>query len=208
MAHKGWVYRAIMFFVHPLLTLVWPARVRGVEHLPPRCALIISNHQSYLDIPLVAKAAAPRHVTFVARDSLARSRVMAFIIRSCGAVLIDRERRDLGALREAAAHLQAGRLVLIFPEATRTEDGSLRPFRRGALLPARKAGVPLVPCAIRGSYAAWPRRRRLPRPRRLEITFAAPIDPAAEDAMERVRAAILELVDPGEAGPAESPPAR
>ncbi len=159
-----------------------------------------ASAQSYLDIPLLAKALAGRHVAFVARDSLARNRLLAWIMRRCGTVLIARGRPDAAAVRETVAHLSRGDAIIIFPEGARTRDGALRPFKRGALLAARRAGVPVVPCAVAGSFRAWPSRRRWPRPGRLRVAFAPPVDPRAPDAQESVRAAVEELL----AGTAES----
>ncbi len=84
--------------------------------------------------------------------------------------------------------------MVIFPEGTRTRDGRLGPFKRGAVVPARKARVPIVPCAIRGSFAAWPRQRRLPHPGRLEAVFGPAIDARESDAMDRAHEAVLALM--------------
>jgi 1-acyl-sn-glycerol-3-phosphate acyltransferase len=155
--------------------------------------LIASNHQSFLDIPLVA-IAAPRHVCFVARRSLARSGALAYVMRQCGAVLVEPGKADRTALREMVAHLEAGDCVAIFPEGTRAADGRLQAFKAGALLAARGAKVPIVPCAIRGTFHAWGKGARLPRPRRIELRFGPPVDPAAPDALERTREAIERML--------------
>jgi 1-acyl-sn-glycerol-3-phosphate acyltransferase len=171
-------------------------RVAGVEHLPrDGGVLIAANHQSYLDIPLIA-VAVPRHVSFVARRSLANWSWLAYVMRQCGAVLVEPGKADRAALREMARHLEAGDCVAIFPEGTRTPDGRLQEFKQGALLAARSAKVPIVPCAIRGTFEAWGKGKSFPRPRRIELRFAAPVDAAAPDALERTRAAILALLEP------------
>jgi 1-acyl-sn-glycerol-3-phosphate acyltransferase len=174
-----------------------PCRVEGTEHLPAEGgALIASNHQSVLDIPLIS-VTTRRHVSFVARDSLAQTRWLAYVMRQCGAVLIRRGAQDRAALREMVAHLEAGDIVSIFPEGTRTRDGRVQPFRRGALLPAKLAGVPVVPAGIRGTFTAWPRGASFLRPARVAVRFAAPVDPRAADATARVQSAIEQMVGDG-----------
>jgi 1-acyl-sn-glycerol-3-phosphate acyltransferase len=159
-------------------------------------ALLCSNHQSFLDIPLISHLTR-RHVCFVARDSLADFAPLAWLMRRSGAVLIEPGKPDRAALREMIAHLEAGDLVAIFPEGKRSEDGTLGPFRAGALLAARQAGVPIVPVGIRGAFEAWPRDRRLPRPRRIAARVGTPVDPRAPDALEQVQGQIRALIGNG-----------
>jgi 1-acyl-sn-glycerol-3-phosphate acyltransferase len=154
--------------------------------------VIAANHRSSIDIPMIAhaassRAAGRRHVCFVARESLASSRLLGFIMRHAGAVLIARGRPDRGALREVAAHLAAGDLVAIFPEGTRGTGSDLQPFHSGALHAARRAAVPVIPCAIAGSAEAWPKGRRFPTRRRVAILVGPAIDPAQPDALAQVR---------------------
>ena len=171
--------------------------VRGREHVPQTGGcLVVANHQSFLDIPIVA-ASMKRHVAFVARDTLARSKFLAFLIRQSGSVLVKRGSADRAALESIIDHLRAGDCVAVFPEGTRTRDGSLGEFRAGALFAARRAGVPLIPAGIVGAIDAMPRDALLPRLRRIEVRFAAPVPPDTEDAFERVRAAIAERIGDG-----------
>ena len=177
--------------------LLFRPRLEGRARLPETGgALLCANHQSFLDIPLVAHLT-PRHVAFVARASLAHSGFLAWVMRESGAVLIRQGKPDRAALREMVAHLEAGDLVAIFPEGSRTWDGSLGELRAGALVAARQAGVPVVPIGIRGAFEAWPRQRRFPRPRRVAARVGAPIDADAPDALEQLRASLEELIGDG-----------
>lgn len=167
--------------------------VRGLEHIPKTGGILIaSNHQSHVDI-LIYGGIVPRHVSFVARDTLANQRWLAYVMRQCGAVLIQRGASDRKALRAMADHLEAGDVVAIFPEGTRTDDGSLREFKGGALLVARLAQVPIVPAGISGANLAFPRGAALPRPRKIRLAFGPPIDSALPDAQERLVAAVSAL---------------
>jgi 1-acyl-sn-glycerol-3-phosphate acyltransferase len=168
--------------------------VRGLEHLPRTGAFVlVSNHQSHVDIPIYG-GVVPRHVSFVARDTLADAAWLAFVMRQCGAILIQRDSSDRRALRAMAAHLEQGDCVAIFPEGTRTDDGSLREFKGGAVLVARMAKVPMVPAGISGANIAFPRGTSFPRPKKIRLAFGPPIDSALPDALERVESAVAQLV--------------
>jgi 1-acyl-sn-glycerol-3-phosphate acyltransferase len=190
-------YHVVRICMRLWFRLYFGRRLEGHQRVPQSGGiLLVSNHQSFLDIPLIS-IATTRHVSFVARRSLARLRWLDFVMRECGAVLIEPGKPDRAALREMIAHLEAGDAVAIFPEGTRSSDGRLQEFRHGALLAARQAQVPIVPLGIRGTIDAWPRKARLPRPRRVALRFGDPIDSAAPDALEQVRAAIQAMVGSG-----------
>jgi 1-acyl-sn-glycerol-3-phosphate acyltransferase len=188
------VYRMGRALLHTYLGLLHRLRVEGREHLPRAGGvLIVANHQSFLDIPVLASGA-PRHVAFVARASLAHSRFLAFIMRESGCVLIHPNTPDRAALEGMIAHLEGGDCVAVFPEGTRTPDGALGAFRGGAAVAARRAGVPIVPAAITGAFEAWPRHRRLPRPGAVHVRFGAPLTAEGREPMERAREAIREMM--------------
>jgi 1-acyl-sn-glycerol-3-phosphate acyltransferase len=197
LTEKTLTYWCTQKLVQILLFPFFRLRVRGRENLPREGgAVIASNHQSMMDIPIVA-AANRRHVCFVARETLADTRWLAVLMRECGAVLIERGATDRKALRDMVRHLEQGDLLTVFPEGTRSRDGKLGEFKRGAVLTARKAGVPLIPTAITGAIEAMPRGKALPRPRRVGIEFGAPIDSSLPDAQEQLVAAVQEMVGEG-----------
>ncbi|MFT5051271.1 MAG: 1-acyl-sn-glycerol-3-phosphate acyltransferase [Chlamydiales bacterium] len=194
MTHRGVVYLIVMWvFVNPFYRLFYRVRVEGRENLPEGGALLAANHESFLDIPLVSNAAGPRHVAFVARDTLANSRILDFIMLHCGAVLLRRGTSDRKALRQMADHLRAGDYVGVFPEGTRSRDGQLGTFKGGVLLAAKTTGVPVVPIGIAGSFEIWPRHRKLPGRGRLIARIGKPIDVSQPNALEHLRAAIEKL---------------
>jgi 1-acyl-sn-glycerol-3-phosphate acyltransferase len=197
LTHKTFVYHLCSIASLCLCKAYFRLRVEGLENIPKSGgAVLASNHQSFIDI-LILGACSPRHVAFVARDTLAEWRWLAYTMRQCGAVLVRRGTSDRRALRAMADHLDKEDIVIIYPEGTRTRDGSLQEFKGGALLAARMAGVPLIPCGIRGAFEAWPRGRTIPRPRKIAVRFGPPIDSALPDAQERLVAAIQSLIGDG-----------
>lgn len=197
--HARPAYRVSRTLLVGYLGLYHRFRVEGRENLPLKGGiLIVSNHQSFLDIPVLA-VAVRRHVAFVARASLARSRFLDWLMREAGSVLIEPNTPDRAALEGMIAHLAGGDCVAVFPEGTRTLDGSMGVFRAGAVVAARRAGVPIVPVGIRGAFEAWPRARKFPRPAPISVRFGAPIPPDGGEAIEAAKAAIAEMIGDGRA---------
>ena len=194
---KTATYHICRFLSRLILGLRYRMTVEQIDNLPSEGgALLVANHQSFLDIPLIA-AASPRHVCFVARSTLAHSAFLGFIMRECGAVLIERGKGDRAAMRAMVEHLNRGDIVTIFPEGTRSVDGRVGTFKGGALLAARKADVPIVPVAIRGSYDIWPRARRFPGPGRIALRFLAARSAQGKGTLEEVRGDIAQAVGDG-----------
>lgn len=175
-------------------------RVHGVEQVPMVGGVVlIANHQSFLD-PVLATVALPRECHYMARDTLFRNRWFRRLIESLNAFPVKRGTADLGAVKETLKRLKAGGLVTLFPEATRTHDGSIAPMQPGGVLIARKAGVPVVPTLIAGAFEAWPRQARFPRPRRIVVAYGEPVYPAEfeglsdDECIARIRGRIVEMM--------------
>ncbi len=165
------------------------------EPLPPgRAHVFVANHQSYMDIFALA-AVLPGEFRWVAKRELFRIPLFGRAMRRAGYVPVDRDdpRRARANLSQAAAVLAAGRSLVVFPEGTRSADGRLRPFKRGAFALAEAAGVPVVPVALHGSREVLrPGGYRI-TPGTVRVELAAPIDPAGlpqAELLARARAAI------------------
>jgi 1-acyl-sn-glycerol-3-phosphate acyltransferase len=194
---KTATYWIVRFVTGLALRLRYRMRVEGLEHVPSSgAALIVANHQSVMDIPAIASSTR-RHVSFVARASLARYPALGLLLRETGAVLIEPGKGDRVALRAMVEHLDRGDLVTIFPEGTRSMDGRVGEFKGGALLAARKAKVPIIPLVIRGSQRIWPRGQEKPGPGRILLRFLPSRSAEGKNTLEDVRNEIDALVGDG-----------
>jgi len=168
----------------------------GREHVPTSGPVVlVPNHGSFLDPPF-AGLACPRRVRFIARSTLAKSRLFGSWMRAVGVVLIDRESRSRSTFDEAIAVLGAGEVLAVFAEGTRTHDGRLGEFKKGILKLLDKSGASAVPMGIIGAFEAWPRHRKLPRPRRCHVRFGPPMTAAevcAPGGLDRLRRAVADL---------------
>ncbi len=151
-------------------------RVRGAEHVPLQGPVILaSNHASYLDPPLVGSSL-PRDINYLARESLFRFPLVGAILRSWNSVPVDRDGGGARGLRNILDRLLAGGGIILFPEGTRTTDGMLKPARSGIGLTVIKSEAPVVPVRVFGTYEAYGRHMKFPRPKRLSVVFGKPID--------------------------------
>lgn len=126
---------------------------RGLDRLPAGNFVMCLNHQSNVDV-LVLFRHVRRHLRFVAKSQLRRVPVFGPALERAGNVFVDRTGRDSDRERlfETVKAVQERVSVAFFAEGTRSEDGTLRPFKRGAATMALEAQVPLVPAAIAGTH--------------------------------------------------------
>lgn len=151
-------------------------RLVGAEHLrTPGPALVVSNHASFLDPPFIG-AAFDEAISFLARKTLFRHPVVGWVLRSWQAVPVDRDGGDASSLKTIIRVLKSGRKVLIFPEGTRTTDGALKHAEAGTGLLIAKSGAPVLPVRIFGSFDAFPRDAKWPRPARITVVAGKPYE--------------------------------
>ncbi|HEY5460754.1 MAG TPA: lysophospholipid acyltransferase family protein [Deferrimonas sp.] len=177
----------------------WTFRVEGMENLPSCGAVLVANHQSIVDIPMLLSAF-PQPVRFLAKRELGEIPLFGKAMAAAGNLFIDRDdpRDAVRMLRDVGARLRDGRLVVVFPEGTRSGDGSIGEFRPGAFYLAQKSGAPVVPVYIDGGRLALPKGSLRVRPADLLVRVLPPLSPgeraggSKEQIAESVRARILQ----------------
>jgi 1-acyl-sn-glycerol-3-phosphate acyltransferase len=157
--------------------LFYGIRHEGRENIPASGGvLVVSNHQSHFDPPIVG-IGCPRRMNYLARDTLFRFAPFGWLIHSVGAIPIDREGVGLQGIKESLRRLKRGEMVLIFPEGTRTRDGEIAPFKPGFTVLASRSGASILPVAVDGAYAAWPRDQKFPGLGVIRVRYGRPLLP-------------------------------
>ncbi len=162
----------------PLLRLMYRPKVIGLENVPTDTGAIIApNHQSFLDDFLMPLVIRKRKVVMMAKADYWEHWYSAWFFKAAGCIPVYRTGGSASAesLRDGIAAAQAGKLVGIFPEGTRSPDGRLYRGKTGVARMAVEARVPIIPVAISGTFGAWPYDKRLPKTGRVTITFGKPL---------------------------------
>ena len=157
--------------------LFFRLRVYGRENVPDKGAFVlVGNHQSYLD-PVLCGVPLKRHLYFLARESLFANQLFGGLLSSVNTIPVKRSTADLSAMKTIIGKLKGGSGVCIFPEATRTSDGKIAPFKRGFGLLCRRAEAAVVPVVVDGAFECWPRHKKIFSPGRIVVCYGECIKP-------------------------------
>jgi 1-acyl-sn-glycerol-3-phosphate acyltransferase len=208
------LYAGLRSVVRPILRHFFHFQVAGLDHLPASGPFIVAaNHANYLD-GVVLGAALPRQIVFLVMPRVYRATPLhPYFHRQVGSIPIELARPDPGAIRRALRVLEDGGVVGIFPEGPFSRDGLLVRGQPGVALVAIRAGVPVVPAAITGTFDALAARRwHIPRRVPICVRFGRALRFAAvgrepvthrvrEDVTARIMAEIAALLGNGGAAP-------
>lgn len=166
------IYGALQFSLKEFFKLVFRSEVSGAENMPREGGVIMAaNHMSNWD-PLVAGTFSPRPVSFMAKQQLFDVPLLGPAITWLKAFPVKRGAGDLAAVKAALQVLKQGNCLGLFPEGTRSKDGTIQKPEAGIALIAAKAQVPVVPTAIIGTDKVFSRQSMLPK---LKIVYGEPI---------------------------------
>jgi 1-acyl-sn-glycerol-3-phosphate acyltransferase len=166
----GWIGFRALFAVY----FRW--RVYGAENVPVQGGVILAaNHSSFLDPPLVGSGL-KRDINYLARESLFRFPGIGALLRSWNAVPVDRDGGGAKGLKNILDRLLDGGGIILFPEGTRTKDGKLQPARSGIGLTVIKSTAPVVPVRVFGTFEAYGRHHKFPRPHRVAVKYGKPMN--------------------------------
>lgn len=175
-------------------TIFGSLRTNGRQNVPKTGpVLLLANHASYLDPPLVG-VSVPRRISYMAKKSLFTNKYFGGLITSLDAIPIDYKGFSREGLLATVNVLERGKTVIMFPEGERTHDGQIQDLKPGLLLLLRKVQCPIVPVGIAGTFETWNRHMKRPRfcplfqtpnNRCLAISIGKPIYPAVYNQWNR-----------------------
>jgi 1-acyl-sn-glycerol-3-phosphate acyltransferase len=174
------MYRASMKAVDSVLRIVGVrVRVEGLENIPGGTCIFAANHVSNID-PLAFAPHIPRRVSLLLKKELFRIPILSYSMRLAKFISVDRASRQGAAdsLKQSLRFLEEGLSFAVYPEGTRSPDGRLRVFKRGAFVMAIQAGVPIVPVSIVGAQKIMPRGEWAIHPGEIVIRFSPAVDPS------------------------------
>jgi 1-acyl-sn-glycerol-3-phosphate acyltransferase len=150
-------------------------RARGHDGLPAGGALVLANHESFLD-PFLIGLPYQRVISYLARHNLFSVPFVGFMLRNTYVMPINRDSASTASIREATRRMQHGFLVGIFPEGTRSDDGQLGELKPGFIALLRHGKVPVVPVGVSGAGRALPRGGKYLRRGRIRVVYGRPIE--------------------------------
>jgi 1-acyl-sn-glycerol-3-phosphate acyltransferase len=203
------VYGISHYLAASVYGVAFPGTVAGLENLPRSGGfLLAANHASHLD-PFIVGSVMPRQVTFFARRTLWTPGFASWWLNAVGVIPVDRDGgSDVGAIKRVLQALKEEKVIIMFPEGTRSRDGQLQDAKPGVGLFACRTQVPVVPARIFGSFEALGKGGKLPRfGTEVSVVYGKPMaaadydDPAAgkeryQVASNRIMAAIARLEPP------------
>lgn len=188
-------YRIVRLVVAGGSRILWRAAIVGRDRLPRAGGYVLApSHRSMMDIPFIA-AVTPRRIRYMGKASVFRIPVLGTLFRLLGGFPVARDGTDRKAVRDSVAMLQAGEVVVVYPEGTRQNGPKIQPLQPGAAYLALRAGVPIVPVGMAGTEEiVRSRARRLaPGFARVAVVVGEPIVPPARSTPSVPRAAVDEL---------------
>ncbi len=140
-------YRVCRFILSPLVRLLWPTKVYGIKNLPKDKALILANHYSAFELPVVAVKLFKKELHALSKKELYKNKIAGWFLKKYGGIPIDRENIDTKAIKEIMKVLSAGKQLYMCPEGTRnrTESKEMLPLKHGAAMFAIKTRTQIVP---------------------------------------------------------------
>jgi 1-acyl-sn-glycerol-3-phosphate acyltransferase len=176
---EKFIYDPLRFFVRLGARLAGVrVDVKGLQSLDPRQTYVFTpNHQSLVEVPLVLTFLG-RNAAFLAKKELFSYPIFGHGMQAIGVVPVDREDRQ-GALKSAytvVENLRKGKSYIVYPEGTRSPDGRLLPFKKGAFMMAIQAGVPVVPITVSGGAAVMPKGKIEVYPGKIRLIVHPPIN--------------------------------
>lgn len=171
------MYFIVRNFLKLFFKIIMGFKVYGIENVPNKGGFILAgNHVSHLDPPALASAS-PMVLHFMARHTLFNNWAFGWLIHSCNSFPVKSGEADPGALKEAVRRLKNGKILLIFPEGTRSQSGEIQAAQPGIGYLSLMAGVPILPAYVKGTDEAMPKGARSIKRVRISVYFGNMVEP-------------------------------
>ena len=207
--NENFIYSPVRFFIRAGLALTGVrVKVSGLENLDPNQTYIFTpNHQSLIEVPLFV-AYLGRNPAYLGKKEIFKYPVFGYGIRLIGVIPVDRSNSPAAveSAKLATENLRRGKSYVVYPEGTRSRDGRMLPFKKGAFMMALDAGVPVVPVTVSGATKIMPKAQVKVFPSTVRITVHKPISTSGyskenvAELMEKTRAQIFSALDENELG--------
>jgi 1-acyl-sn-glycerol-3-phosphate acyltransferase len=172
----GWIYDACKGISRMVASLWFDLKAHGLQHVPRTGgALLICNHQSFMD-PVFVGVLLPRQISFIAKSQLFEPPGLSWLIPRLNTFPVRRGEADVSAIKEALRRVHEGHVLTMFPEGTRSWDGTLLPIQAGIALMVKRAEAPVIPAVIDGAHDAWPRGHKFPKGGKVRLLYGPPLE--------------------------------
>lgn len=175
--------KGVMFLVNCVGVRV---HVKGIDRIPKGTCIFAANHTSSADAPAVV-GAIPRRIAILLKRPLFQWPIVGQAFHLAHFIPVDRFNREsaIDSLEKATQALREGQSFLIYPEGTRSPDGRLQEFKKGAAVMAIKSGKPVVPVACSGAHRVMEKRKLKVKPGEILVEFLDPVDPTGYSLEEK-----------------------
>jgi 1-acyl-sn-glycerol-3-phosphate acyltransferase len=149
-------------FVRFLITIFYHHKTYGKEHIPKGGAMVVANHCSFLDPPIIG-VSLPGKIYFLARETLFKFPPFAWLLRQLCTHPVSAGKGNIGTFKTALELVEGGKKVVIFPEGKRSRDGTLHKGQLGVGMLVQRARCRVIPVYVHGTYEAWSADRKFPK---------------------------------------------
>lgn len=178
-------------FLKPIVDRILIKEVKGWENIPRGNFILVSNHQSYLDIIINSYLCVPRKFHFIGQIDKWKGTIMGWLVRTvyflCGVIPLDRtsEQSKKNAIQEAIKVLKKGDILVLYPEGGRSRNGEIQEGKMGTAKIFLQTGIPVVPAGIKGTFELMPPHGKLKIKKIIEINIRRPLFLKEEFAMSQ-----------------------
>lgn len=170
------LYHSARCILRPILDILGHLESHGNENIPRQGGcLFVSNHVSFLD-PVIIGVATARELHFLGADSYFHIPCLGWLFTQLNGIPIKRKTPGWQPLKRAISCLKAGKALLMFPEGTRSADGTLGEIKIGAGFIIHHSNVPVIPVFLKGAERFMPRDAKFIRPTKLSVAFGPPLN--------------------------------